>query len=48
VSIEWQLFEGIATLLVSVAFAYHIFVAPSRAKRQLWAEARRKQDPRQR
>ena len=47
-NIEWQLLEGIAALFVSVMIAYRLFVAPSRAKRQLWQEARRRQDPRQR
>jgi hypothetical protein len=48
VNIEWQLLEGVVALLVSVILAHRIFVAPSRAKRQLWQESRRKQDPRQR
>jgi hypothetical protein len=48
VNTEWQLLEGIVALVISVILAYRLFVAPSRAKRQLWQEARRRQDPRQR
>jgi hypothetical protein len=48
VNTEWQLLEGIIALVISVILAYRLFVAPSRAKRQLWQENRRRQDPRQR
>jgi hypothetical protein len=48
VNTEWQLLEGIVALVISVMLAYRLFVAPSRAKRQLWQETRRRQDPRQR
>ena len=44
----WQLFEGILALFASVAFAYWLFVAPSRAKRERQREARELQDPRDR
>jgi hypothetical protein len=42
------LFEGVLALLGSVAFAYWLFVAPSRAKRERQREARELQDPRDR
>jgi len=44
----WQLLEGIAALLVSVAVSYWIFVAPSRARRERLQKARDLRDPRER
>jgi len=44
----WQLFEGVLALFASVAFAYWLCVAPSRAKRERQREARELQDPRDR
>ncbi len=38
--------EGFATLFVSVALTYWIFVAPSRTKRERQRLARELQDPR--
>ena len=42
----WQLFEGVAALLVSVALSWWIFVAPSRMKRERQRIAREMKDPR--
>ncbi len=42
----WQLVEGVAALLVSVALSWWIFVAPSRLKRERRRIAREMQDPR--
>jgi type II secretory pathway component PulM len=42
----WQLLEGVAALLVSVAVSYWLFVAPSRARRVRRQEARDLRDPR--
>jgi len=42
----WQLLEGVATLLGSVAFTYWLFVSPSRGKRERQRLARDLQDPR--
>lgn len=44
----WQLLEGVAALLVSVALSWWIFVAPSRAKRERRRLAREIKDPRDR
>jgi type II secretory pathway component PulM len=43
----WQLLEGVGALLVSIAFAYWLFVAPSRAKREARQKARELRDPRE-
>jgi len=45
--IGWQLLEGIAALLVSVAVSYWLFVAPSRARRQRQQQVRELRDPRE-
>jgi hypothetical protein len=42
----WQLVEGVAALLVSVALSWWIFVAPSRGKRERQRIAREMKDPR--
>jgi hypothetical protein len=42
----WQLFEGIAALLLSIAVTYWLFVSPSRGKRERQRLARELQDPR--
>ena len=42
----WQLVEGVAALLVSVALSWWIFVAPSRVKRERQRIAREMKDPR--
>jgi len=42
----WQLLEGVAALLVSVALSWWIFVAPSRVKRERQRIARDMKDPR--
>jgi type II secretory pathway component PulM len=44
----WQLVEGVAALLVSVAVSYWLFVAPSRARRVRQQEVRDLRDPRER
>ena len=44
----WQLLEGVAALLVSVAVSYWLFVAPSRARRTRQRQARELRDPRDR
>jgi type II secretory pathway component PulM len=46
-STGWQLLEGVGTLLVSIAFAYWLFVAPSRARREQRQKARERRDPRE-
>jgi len=43
----WQLLEGVGALLVSIAFAYWLFVAPSRARREARQKARELRDPRE-
>jgi type II secretory pathway component PulM len=45
-STGWQLLEGAGALLVSIAFAYWLFVAPSRARREARQKARARRDPR--
>jgi hypothetical protein len=42
----WQLVEGVAALFASVALAWWIFVAPSRARRERRRFAREMKDPR--
>jgi type II secretory pathway component PulM len=42
----WQLLEGVAALLLSIAVTYWLFVSPSRAKRERQRLARALQDPR--
>jgi len=42
----WQLLEGVAALLVSVALSWWIFVAPSRVRRERQRIAREMKDPR--
>jgi len=42
----WQLLEGVAALLLSIAVTYWLFVSPSRAKRDRRRFARELQDPR--
>jgi hypothetical protein len=42
----WQLVEGIAALMVSIALSWWIFVAPSRARRERQRMARDLKDPR--
>jgi len=42
----WQLLEGVATLLLSIAVTYWLFVSPSRAKLERQRLARDLQDPR--
>ena len=42
----WQLLEGVAALLLSIAVTYWLFVSPSRAKRERQRLARELQDPR--
>ena len=44
--IGWQLFEGVAALLVSIALSWWLFVAPSRLKRERRRIAREMKDPR--
>jgi hypothetical protein len=44
--IGWQLLEGVAALLVSVALSWWIFVAPSRVRRERQRIAREMKDPR--
>lgn len=39
--------EGVSALLVSIVFAYWLFVAPSRAKREARQKARELRDPRE-
>jgi type II secretory pathway component PulM len=45
--IGWQLAEGIAALLFSIAVSYWLFVAPSRARRQRQQQVRDLRDPRE-
>jgi type II secretory pathway component PulM len=47
-STGWQLLEGVGALLISITFAYWLFVAPSRAKREQRQKARELRDPRDR
>jgi len=42
----WQLLEGVAALLLSIAVTHWLFVSPSRAKRERQRLARELQDPR--
>ena len=42
----WQLLEGVAALLLSIAVTYWLFVSPSRGKRERRRFARELQDPR--
>jgi len=42
----WQLVEGVAALLLSIAVTYWLFVSPSRSKRERQRLARELQDPR--
>jgi len=42
----WQLLEGVAALLLSIAVTYWLFVSPSRGKRERRRVARELQDPR--
>jgi len=48
VATGWQLLEGVAALLLSIAVTYWLFVSPSRAKRERQRLARDLQDPRHR
>jgi len=46
VATGWQLLEGVAALLLSIAVTYWLFVSPSRTKRERQRLARELQDPR--
>ena len=46
VGMGWQLLEGVAALLLSIAVTYWLFVSPSRGKRERRRVARELQDPR--
>ncbi len=46
VGMGWQLLEGVAALLLSIAVTYWLFVSPSRTKRERQLLARELQDPR--
>jgi len=47
-STGWQLLQGVGALIFSVALAYWLFVAPSRAKRERRESVRQLRDPRDR
>ena len=46
VGMGWQLLEGVAALLLSIAVTNWLFVSPSRTKRERQRLARDLQDPR--